>query len=91
MFKACAANTPKVAARKQTNASRFAHPRSRLASKTLAACSAVMIKVIFVLIVMLFKLLLAKVLANIVPNLSLVSMSCVPFMSIECTNIVPNF
>lgn len=47
--------------------------------------------VLGVLIVIVFNWLLASVLANIVPKLSLVSMSCVPFMSIVCTNSVPNF
>lgn len=47
--------------------------------------------VLGVLIGMLLNWLLTKVLANIVPNLSIVSMSCVPFMSIVCTNSVPNF
>lgn len=58
--------------------------------KITSARAAVMILGV-VLICMLLNWLLAKVLANIVPNLSIVSMSCVPFMSIECTNIVPNF
>lgn len=43
------------------------------------------------LMVYVLNWLLANVLANIVPKLSVVSMSCVPFMSIVCTNIVPNF
>lgn len=47
--------------------------------------------VLGVLIGMLLNWLLTSVLANIVPKLSIVSMSCVPFMSIVCTNIVPNF